>query len=98
MWYILSVLAELDEFGFGNGPIVKWYYAAFALPRRESDSPWVHIRRIRRENCLFCLENARYFRSSKFLAVKHHTGGELEPLKLCLHTQNGFFPHLTWSQ
>src|SRR3989344_1502485 len=24
------------------GPIVKWYYAAFALPRRESDSPWVH--------------------------------------------------------
>ena len=24
------------------GPIVKWHYAAFALPRRESDSPWVH--------------------------------------------------------
>ena len=23
-------------------PIVKWYYAAFALLRRESDSPWVH--------------------------------------------------------
>ena len=26
------------------GPIVKWYYAAFALRRRESDSPWVHIK------------------------------------------------------
>jgi hypothetical protein len=25
-----------------HGPIVKWYYAAFALLRRESDSPWVH--------------------------------------------------------
>lgn len=24
------------------GPIVKWYYAAFALLRREFDSPWVH--------------------------------------------------------
>ncbi len=24
------------------GPIVKWYYAAFALRRREFDSPWVH--------------------------------------------------------
>ncbi len=24
------------------GPIVKWHYAAFALLRRESDSPWVH--------------------------------------------------------
>ena len=25
------------------GPIVKWYNGAFALRRREFDSPWVHI-------------------------------------------------------
>ena len=26
-----------------NGPIVKRYYAAFALPRSEFDSRWVHM-------------------------------------------------------
>ena len=25
-----------------KGPIVKWYYGAFALHRREFDSRWVH--------------------------------------------------------
>ena len=25
-----------------QGPVVKWYYAAFALPSRESDSRQVH--------------------------------------------------------
>ena len=33
-----------------HGPIVKWYYAAFALLRRESDSPWVHTKVNRTEN------------------------------------------------
>lgn len=26
----------------GRGPVVKWYYTAFALPSRESDSRQVH--------------------------------------------------------
>ena len=25
-----------------KGPVVKWHYAAFALPRQEFDSPQVH--------------------------------------------------------
>ncbi len=35
-----------DELGlsfFHHGPLVKWYYTAFALRRRGFDSPKVHI-------------------------------------------------------
>ncbi len=32
----------LALFELKSGPVVKWYYAAFALPSRESDSPQVH--------------------------------------------------------
>jgi uncharacterized phage-associated protein len=37
-----TVISALTIDSWHHGPIVKWYYAAFALLRRESDSPWVH--------------------------------------------------------
>ena len=36
-WYRIILREKIE-----NGPIVKWYNGAFALHRREFDSPWVH--------------------------------------------------------
>ncbi len=48
-YYAEAARAQVERYDFGwyhlsnsFGPIVKWYYAAFALLRREFDSPWVH--------------------------------------------------------
>ena len=43
-----------------NGPIVKWYYAAFALLRRESDSPWVHTNVSARKTLCSFIKNPRH--------------------------------------
>ena len=50
MYPIASLLDKSGTFAHAQcanlwaciGPIVKWYYGAFALHRREFNSPWVH--------------------------------------------------------
>ena len=55
------------------GPVVKWYYAAFALPSREFDSRQVHIRKSR-ENGFFIIvriERERGRENGSFPAAEH---------------------------
>ncbi len=66
-----------------DGPIVKWHYTAFALLRREFDSPWVHhMKKVYKssENTNAPLSGAQEVDGLIFVSGQIHinTSGQLE--------------------